>query len=110
MRIAKRTLLRISAVTLLLTAGVLWLFRDSLRVHYHLRAERHAGQQMFAPQPSTFGQQVVAFLLRRPSWEAWSKAREDHEEALVRLGYLSRKEFSFTNRTLNAMQLMTTAR
>src|SRR5439155_18781456 len=73
MRIQKRTLVKISAVTLLLTAGVLWLFRDSLRVQYHLRAERLAGQRMFAPAPSTFGQQVVAFLLRRPSWEAWSK-------------------------------------
>ena len=114
MRIQKRTLVKISAMTLFLTAGVLWLSRDSLRVQYlvqyHLRAERHAGQEMFAPAPSTFGQQVVAFLLRRRSWEALSKAREDHEEALVRLGYLSRQEFSFTNRTLNAMQLMTNAR
>ncbi len=110
MRIEKTTLVKICVVTLLFTAVVLWLFRDSLRVQYHLRAERLAGQQMFAPAPSTFGQQVVAFLLRRPSWEGWSRAREDHEEALVRLGYLSRQEFSFTNRTLNAMQLMTNAR
>jgi hypothetical protein len=110
MRTQKGTLVKISVVALLLTAGVLWLFRDSLRVQYHLRAERHAGQQMFAPKPSTLGQQVVAFLLHRPSWEAWSKVREDHEDALVRLGYLSRQEFSFTNRTLNAMQLMTNAR
>lgn len=110
MRIPKRKLVKISVVTLLLAASVLWLFRDPLRVQYHFRAERHAGQQMFAPQPSTFGQQVVAFLFRRPSREAWSKAREDHEEALVRLGYLSRQEFSFTNRTLNAMQLMANAR
>jgi len=36
--------------------------------------------------------------------------RDLREEALVRLGYLSRQEFSFTNRTLNAMQLMTNAR
>jgi hypothetical protein len=110
MRIQKGTLVTICAVTVLLTVGVLWLFRDSLRVQYHLRAERLAGQQMFASAPSTFGKQVVAFFLRRPSWEAWSKTREDHEEALVRLGYLSRQEFSFTNRTLNAMQLMTNAR
>src|SRR5882672_9472113 len=70
-RIQKRTLVKISAMTLFLTAGVLWLSRDSLRVQYlvqyHLRAERHAGQEMFAPAPSTLGQQVVAFLLRRPS-------------------------------------------
>jgi len=106
----RRALFKISVVTLLLTAVVLWKFRDSLRVQYHLRAERHASQQMFAPAPSTFGQRVMALLLRRPSWEAWSKVREDHEEALVRLGYLSRQEFSFTNRTLNAIQLMTDAR
>ena len=109
MRTQKRALAKISVATLLLTASVLWLFRDFLRVQYHIRAERHAGQQMFAPAPSTFRQQVVAFLLRRPSWEAWSKSRDGHEEALVRLGYLSRQEFSFTNRTLNAMQLWTNA-
>jgi hypothetical protein len=110
MRIQKKALVKIFAVTLLLTAGVLWLFRDSLKVHYHLRAERHAGQQMFVPAPSTFGGQLLAFLVRRPSWEVWSKVREDHEEALVRLGYLARQEFSFTNRTLNATQLLTSAR
>jgi len=110
MRIQKRTLVKICAVTFLLTAGVLWLFRDSLRVQYHLRVERLAGQQMFAPAPSTFEKQVVAFLLRRPSSQAWSRAREAHEEALVRLGYLSRQEFSLTNRTLNAMRLVTNAR
>jgi len=110
MRNQKRMLVKVSAVLLLLTASVPWLFRDFLRVQYHLRAERRAAKQMFAPAPSTFVQQIVAFLLRRPSSQGWSKAREDHEEALVRLGYLSRQEFSFTNRTLNATQLLTKAR
>jgi hypothetical protein len=93
----------------LLTAGVLWLFRDSLLVRFHLRALHRAEQQMFAPPPSTLPQQVLAFLTRRSSWEAWSEARDYHEQALVRLGYLSRQEFSFTNRSLNAMQLWTNA-
>lgn len=38
-----------------------------------------------------------------------AEAFDLHEEALVRLGYLSRQEFPFTNRALNARQLWTNA-
>src|ERR1017187_8743139 len=105
MRIARRTLVKISAVTLLLTAGVLCLFRDALRVEYHLGALRHAEQRMFAPQPCTFPQQVMALLVRRPSWEDWSALRSRHEDALIRMGYLARREFPLTNPQLTAGQL-----
>jgi len=86
MRISTKRLITILVPTILLTAGVLWLFRDSLAVHYHLRALHRAEQEMFAPPPSTLRQQVLAFLTRRPSWGAWSEARDYHEQALVRLG------------------------
>jgi len=78
-------------------------------MRYHLWAFRANAQMMFTPRksPTTFFGELSEML--RPRWEDCSKACDHHEEALLRLGYLSRQEFSFTNRTLNAMQLMTNA-
>jgi hypothetical protein len=44
-----------------------------------------------------------------PEWQDWTHTRAVHEDALLGLGYLSRLEFPFTNRTLNAYQLIKTA-
>jgi hypothetical protein len=109
MRIAKRMPVKFLAATLLLMTGALWLSRDSLRARYHLSGLRHAEQQMFAPQPSTFRQQAVAFLFRRPSWEGWAAIRSRHEDALIRMGYFDRREFPLTNQHLTAVQLLTNA-
>jgi len=109
MRIARRKLLKISAASLLLTAGVLWVFRDSLKVHYHLGALRNAEKKMFAPPPSTFPQQVTAFLFRRPPREGWLELYSRHEEALVRIGYFARGEFPLKNQQITAVQLSTNA-
>ena len=109
MRIAQRMLLKISAVSLLLTAGVLWVFRDALKVQYHLGALRNAEKEMFAPQPSTFPQQVMAFLFRRPPREGWAALCSRHEDALVRIGYFARREFPLKNQQITAVQLSTNA-
>ena len=109
MRITKRKLVKVLAAALLLMASALWLFRDSLKVQYHLRGLRHAGQQMFAPQPSAFSQQVVAFLLRKPNWRSWDAIRSRHENSLIRMGYFARREFPLTNRQITAVQLITNA-
>jgi hypothetical protein len=89
--------------------GVLYLRRDALRVRYHLWVLQGAEQALATPRksPTTFFGAFSEML--RPRWEDCEKAFERHEEALVRLGYLSRQEFLFTSRTLNAAQLMTNA-
>src|SRR6266436_179745 len=113
MRTTIRHGLRIVLAATILVAGVVYLDRDALRGRYRLLALRGDEQRMFAPakSPVTFVGKLSALLsevLRtRRSWEDWLKDRDHHEEAVVRLGYLSRQEFSFTNRTLNAMRLMT---
>ena len=115
MRATIRHGLRIVLAATILVAGVVYLGRHALRVRYHLWALRGDEQRILAPvkSPVTFVGKLSALLsevLRtRRSWEDWLKDRDHHEEALVRLGYLSRQEFSFTNRTLNAMRLMTNA-
>jgi hypothetical protein len=109
MRSAKMKLVKILAVTLLLTASALWLCRDSLRARYHLRALRHAEQQMFAPRPSTFLHGVADFLLRRPNWQGWDAIRSHHEDALIRMGYFASREFPLTNQHITAVQLLTNA-
>src|ERR1041385_722035 len=96
------------AATIVL-AAVLYGNRDALRIRYHLWALRGNAQMMLAPRksPTTFFGVLSEMLT--PRWEDCSKACDHHEEALIRIGYLSRQEFLFTNGTLNAVQLMTNA-
>lgn len=106
MRIAKMKLIKIFAVMLLLTASALWLCRDSLSAHYHLRALRHAEKQVFAPGPTTFLQGVSDFLFRRPNWDAICS---HHENALIRMGYFASRDFPLTNQRITGVQLRTNA-
>src|SRR6267378_4531951 len=100
---------RIALGVTLFVAVVLYFSRDALQIRYHLWALREAERMMFIKSPGTFFGKLSEVLRPRHSWKDWSKACDHHEEALVRLGYLSRQEFSFTNRTLNAVQLKTNA-
>ena len=110
--IMRRTVKQAAIVALVATflfAIVLYANRSVLRVRYHRWAFRVNTQMMFADQkpPTTFVGTLSAIL--KPKWEACSQASGRHEEALLRLGYLSRQEFPFKSRTLNAIQLVTNA-
>ena len=115
MRTTIRNGAKIALSATILVAAVLYLSRDALRLRYHLWALRGDERMMFAPvkSPTTFVGKLSALpseLLRSSrSSEDWSKDRDNQEEVLVHLGYLSRQEFSLTSRTLNAVQLMTNA-
>ena len=109
MRLTIRNSAKIALAAAILVAVVVCCNSEALRVRYHLWALRRAERGMFRPANSsgTFVGVLSDSLSR--SWEYWSKDRDRHEEALLRLGYLSRQEFPFTNRTLSARQLFTNA-
>lgn len=101
----------------ILAAGIGYVNRDALRARYHFGALRVIARILVsgANPPRTFVEKLQMGFLhtlssKRPHQEWW-KCRDHHEEALVRLGYLSRHEFAFTNQTraFNAVQLMTNA-
>ena len=95
---------RIFLAATILVAGVVCLGTGALRVRYHLWALHRAERTMF-----NHGTLAGEFPALFSGYRDWSQARDHHEESLVHLGYLSRQEFPFTNRTLNAVQLMTNA-
>ena len=99
----------IAFVVTVVLGGALYLRGHVLRVRYHLWALQRAEQTLAAPRKSPKAFFGVFSEMLRPRWEDCEKAFEHHEEALVRLGHLSRQEFLFTSRTLNAVQLMTKA-
>jgi len=90
----------------LIVGGALFLFRDYLRVYYHRTAIQALERSAF---PRTFTDKLFAGLTRSQTSEAWWENRRHHEDALIRLGYLTREEFLLTNKQFTAGQLVRNA-
>jgi hypothetical protein len=98
----------------LVIAGALFLFRDNLRVYYHRTAIQTLQRRAFTP---TFTDRLTDRLFpgltpnqtSEVGSEIWWENRRHHEDALIRLGYLTREEFVITNKQFTAGQLVRTA-
>src|SRR5436190_2397645 len=110
----RRSVSRVATIALVavaLVAGIACLRPDALRIWYHRLSLNRVEMGMYYQMnpPKTFPQWISSLMVE--PWNSsslWEKLGHE-EDALVRLGYLGRYEFPFTNRTLNAIQLRDTA-
>ena len=110
---------RIILCAAVLSLGLLGLLAhfssDSYQIRYHLAALQRAGHilEMFAGfAPQTLSDRVYrAFRLlnRKDTNSSYGESCLKHQEALLRLGYLTRQEFAFPTQALAAAEFRTNA-
>ena len=85
---------------------------DTLRIRHHVAAMQRAGRMLdvlAGAVPQTLSDRVTRILSLDPSNSHWSDSYNHHEDALIRLGYLTRREFPFSRGTFTEDELRTNA-
>jgi hypothetical protein len=97
-------------------AGVSGIFaycsRDDVRIQYHVHCMQRAGHLLdvlAGKVPQTRRDRVTRMLRGPDSNSHWADTFQRHQDALLRLGYLTRQEFPFSRGTPAADELLTNA-
>jgi len=87
-------------------------FRDDVRIQYHLDRMQRAGHLLdvlAGKVPQTRRDRVTRLLSWPDTHSRWAETFQQHQDALLRLGYLTRQEFPFSRGALTTDELLTNA-
>jgi hypothetical protein len=108
---SKRVIL--AAVVLAVVSGIFAYFsRDEARIQYHLHQMQRAGhllEVLAGKVPQTRHDRVTRLLSWPDTNSHWADIYQHHEDALIRLGYLTRQEFPFSRGAFTSDELLTNA-